>query len=59
MAGKCLVEKMEGRDLDSYDLITVLGLLKEHDWKEICRRYGPGSHGRILNDNYVEMGFRR
>ncbi|MEW6658881.1 MAG: hypothetical protein AB1424_09495 [Thermodesulfobacteriota bacterium] len=45
MAAKCLVEKMEGRDLDSYDLITVLGLLKEHDWKEICRRYGPESHG--------------
>jgi hypothetical protein len=41
MADKCLVEKMEGRDLDSYDLITVLGLLKEHDWKEIWRRYGP------------------
>ncbi|MBI4644467.1 MAG: hypothetical protein HY743_12250 [Deltaproteobacteria bacterium] len=45
MAGKCLVEKMEGRDLDSYDLITVLGLLKEHDWKEICRRYAPDGHG--------------
>jgi hypothetical protein len=33
---------MEGRELDSYDLITVLGLLKEYDWKEIWRRYSPG-----------------
>jgi len=62
MAGKCLVEKMEGRDLDSYDLITVLGLLKEYDWKEICRRYGPGDHGPgkinlmlSLESYYVEM----
>jgi len=42
MAAKCLVEEMEGRELDSYDLITVLGLLKEYDWKEIWRRYSPG-----------------
>ena len=62
MAEKCLVEKMEGRDLDSFDLITVLGLLKEHDWKEVCRRYGPGSQGAgkinlsLSTENYyVEM----
>jgi hypothetical protein len=42
MRAKCLVEEMEGRELDSYDLITVLGLLKEYDWKEIWRRYSPG-----------------
>jgi hypothetical protein len=42
MRAKCLVEEMEGRELDSYDLITVLGLLKEYDWKEIWRRYNPG-----------------
>jgi hypothetical protein len=42
MRAKCLVEEMEGRALDSYDLITVLGLLKEYDWKEIWRRYNPG-----------------
>ena len=41
MGAKCLVEDMEGRELDSYDLITGLGLLKEYDWKEIWRRYGP------------------
>lgn len=42
MRAKCLVEEMEGRELDSYDLITVLGLLKEYDSKEIWRRYSPG-----------------
>jgi len=42
MKAKCQVEELEGRELDSYDLITVLGLLKEYDWKEIWRRYGPG-----------------
>jgi hypothetical protein len=62
MAAKCLVEQQEGRDLDSYDLITVLGLLKEHDWKEIWRRYSPGGSlsGKInlhmsTAGYYVEM----
>ncbi len=62
MASKCLVERMEGRELDSYDLITVLGLLKEHDWKEIWRRYSPnGSLAGKINllmsteGYYVEM----
>jgi hypothetical protein len=62
MATKCWVEEMEGRELDSYDLITVLGLLKEYDWKEIWRRYSPGSvqKGKIdlllsTESYYVEM----
>jgi len=62
MRAKCLVAEAENRELDSYDLITVLGLLKEYDWKEICRRYGPGSHGpgkmnlMLSTDSYyVEM----
>jgi len=42
MGAKCWVEEVEGRKLDSYDLITALGLLKEYDWKEIWRRYSPG-----------------
>lgn len=41
MPAKCRIEEQEGRELDSFDLITVLGLLKEYDWKEIWRRYGP------------------
>jgi len=62
MGAKCLVEETEGRELDSYDLITVLGLLKEYDWKEIWRRYCPAGvqDGKInlgLNTEsyYVEM----
>ena len=62
MPGKCQVEELERRELDSYDLITVLGLLKEYDWKEIWRRYGPDGaiSGKInlmlsLEDYYVEM----
>jgi hypothetical protein len=44
--GTCFVQETEGRELDSYDLITVLGLLKEYDWKEIWRRYSTGG-GKI------------
>ncbi len=39
MSTKCQVEEVEGRELDSYDMIAILGLLKEHDWKGILRRY--------------------
>jgi len=62
MRVKCLVEEQERRDLDSYDLITILGLLKEHDWREIWRRYSPGGaqHGKIdlmlsTESYFVEM----
>jgi hypothetical protein len=62
MRVKSLVEELEGRETDSYDLITVLGLLKEHDWKEIWRRYSPGgaTEGKInlmlsTESYYVEM----
>jgi hypothetical protein len=62
MKAQCLVEESEGRELDSYDLITVLGLLKEHAFKDIWRRYGPGGEmmGQLnfnlnLEGYYVEM----
>lgn len=60
MGIKCFVEETEGRDLDSYDLITVLGLLKEYDWKEIWRRYSTNGAGRIdfklsTENYYAEM----
>ncbi|MBW1917472.1 MAG: hypothetical protein JRI57_05555 [Deltaproteobacteria bacterium] len=44
MAAKCLVEEAENRELDSYDLIEVLELVKDHRWQEIWRRYSrkPG-----------------
>lgn len=47
--------------MDSYDLITVLGLLKEYDWKEIWRRYSSGApQGKInlmlsTESYYLEM----
>jgi hypothetical protein len=62
MKAQCLVEEREGRELDSFDLITVLGLLKEHAFKEIWRRYGPGGEPASklnfplnLEGYYVEM----
>ncbi len=62
MQAKCMVESLEGRELDSYDLITVLGLLKEHDFKDVWQRYSPpgaqdGKLNFILNldSYYVEM----
>jgi len=62
MKAQCLVEETEGRELDSHDLISVLGLLKEHAFKEIWRRYGPGGQPASklnfslnLESYYVEM----
>ena len=57
-----MVEETEGRELDSYDMIIVLGLLKEHAFKEIWRRYSPTgkpvakiNFSLSLDDYYVEM----
>jgi hypothetical protein len=61
MRAKSLVEEMEGRELDSYDLITALGLVRESDWKELWRRYSPGGAPGKINlflsteTYYVEM----
>ncbi len=62
MKAQCLVEETESRELDSFDLISVLGLLKEHAFKEIWRRYGPGGQPASklnlslnLEGYYVEM----
>ncbi len=56
MRAKCQVEELEGRELDSYDLITVLGLLKEHDWKEVWRRYSPGGSPGGKVNLYLDTG---
>ncbi len=32
---------LEDRKIDGFDLIGVLGLMKEYNWKEIWRRYQP------------------
>ncbi len=41
MRAKCQIEELEGRELDSYDMFMVLGLLKEYDWRAIWSRYSP------------------
>jgi hypothetical protein len=58
----CLVEETEGRELDSHDVITILGLVKEHAFKEIWRRYSRADEplGKLnlslnLESYYVEM----
>ena len=62
MKGRSLVEETEYRELDSYDMIIVLGLVKEHAFKEIWRRYSPTGKPVVklnfslsLEDYYVEM----
>ncbi len=37
----CPVTISENRDIDAFDLIAVLGLMKEYNRQEIWRRYGP------------------
>ncbi len=39
----CPICLSENRDIDGFDLITVLGLMKEYNWQEIWRRYRPES----------------
>lgn len=62
MRAQCQIEELEGRELDSYDMFMVLGLLKEYDWTTIWSRYGsqvnqPGKINFVLStENYfVEM----
>lgn len=37
----CPVCLSENRDIDGFDLISVMGLMKEYNWQEIWRRYLP------------------
>jgi hypothetical protein len=37
----CPICLSENRDIDGFDLISVLGLMKEYNWLEIWRRYRP------------------
>jgi len=43
----CLICETEHRQVDGFDLITVLGLMKEYNWQEIWRRYRP--HDSSIN----------
>jgi hypothetical protein len=37
----CPICLSENRDIDGFDLISVLGFMKEYNWQEIWRRYRP------------------
>jgi hypothetical protein len=52
MTTQCHIEEIENRELDFYDLVEVLELFKEHNLKEIWRRYcctSPDSNVISLN----------
>jgi hypothetical protein len=66
MNSACPICLSENRDVDGFDLISVLGLMKEYNWKEIWRRYGPtGSRNDSISmyvtaDRYfIEMHIQR
>ncbi len=40
----CSVTEKENRTIDGFDLITILGLMKEYNRQEIWKRYGPTEH---------------
>lgn len=39
----------EHRDLDGFDLICILGMMKEYNWQEIWRRYLPQTPGDTIS----------
>lgn len=47
----------EGRPLDGFDLITLLGLVKEYNWQEIWRRYLPSDARAEEISMYVDSRF--
>lgn len=44
----------EGRPLDGFDLITLLGLVKEYNWQEMWRRYLPADADADEVSMYVD-----
>jgi len=44
----------EDRDVDGFDLIAVLGLMKEYNWHEIWRRYRPDDSSNDSISMYVK-----
>ncbi len=49
----CHVTEQENRDIDGFDLITILGLMKEYNRQEIWNRYGPIGHPERSISLYV------
>jgi hypothetical protein len=58
----CSTSEKENRPIDGFDLIAILGLMKEYNRQEIWKRYGPTGHpGRSISlyvgadDYFLEM----
>ena len=54
MSSPCPVCISEQRDIDGFDLITVLGLMKEYNWREIWRRYQTSQDNRDSVSMYFQ-----
>jgi hypothetical protein len=50
----CPICATEHRQVDGFDLITVLGLMKEYNWQEIWRRYRPDGSASDSISMYVK-----
>jgi len=50
----CPICATEHRQVDGFDLITVLGLMKEYNWQEIWRRYRPEGSASDSISMYVK-----
>jgi len=50
----CPICVSEQRDIDGFDLITVLGLMKEYNWREIWRRYQTSQDNRDSVSMYFQ-----
>ncbi len=53
MSLACPVCLSENREMDGFDLISVLGLMKEYNWQEIWKRYRPQSSRNDTISMYV------
>lgn len=50
----CPICATERRQVDGFDLIAVLGLMKEYNWQEIWRRYRPDDSSSDSISMYVK-----
>lgn len=54
MSLHCPVCVSENRQIDGFDLIAILGLMKEYNWKEIWKRYVAEDADKDSMSMYVE-----
>ncbi|MBI4964737.1 MAG: hypothetical protein HY913_15775 [Desulfomonile tiedjei] len=50
----CPICATESRNVDGFDLIAVLGLMKEYNWQEIWKRYRPEDSSNDSISMYVK-----